>query len=75
MSAADTMPSLDDFSMESEETVPINYSTFSGLKNGMDKPTPKSGLMSPAGKEKSRVNKSPDRNRPVSKSWLTSREV
>jgi hypothetical protein len=75
MSNADTMPSLDDFSMEddysmeSEETVPINDSSFSALKKGMDKPTPKNELMSPAGK--SGVNKYPDKSNksPVRKSW------
>jgi hypothetical protein len=39
MSTADkSLPSLADFSMNSEETVPINDSKFSGLKKGMDKP-------------------------------------
>jgi hypothetical protein len=76
LSTADkSMPSLTDLSMEDfsmgppQKTVPINYSTFSGLKKGMDKPAPKKKLTSPVGK--SRVNKSPDNKNPapVSDSW------
>jgi hypothetical protein len=76
LSTADkSMPPLTDFSMEDfsmgppEKTVPMNDSTFSGLKKGMDKPAPKKEFMSPVGK--SRVKKSPDNKipAPVSKSW------